>query len=60
MQMIMSESVKHDILISMSKLKKDGIISGHDYNLYGVSKAVNELFLNIKIITFSDKSWAVI
>lgn len=38
------EAVKKDIESWMPKMKKGGIISGHDYNAWeGVNKAVNEL-----------------
>lgn len=37
------EAVKSDILLSLKLVKPNGIISGHDYNLEGVKKAVNEI-----------------
>lgn len=38
------ESVKKDIISWLWKIKKGGIISGHDYNAWeGVNKAVNEI-----------------
>ena len=37
------ECVKKDILAWMPKVKKGGIICGHDMNLSGVLQAVNEL-----------------
>jgi len=58
-------SVVHDINVSLPKLKKTGIMSGHDYipdspTLFGVSQAVNSLFNIEKIKVFSDYSWAII
>lgn len=51
------ESVKNDINIWWSKLKKGGIMSGHDYcpgnkianETYGVIEAVNEFFVTTTI-----------
>lgn len=43
------ESVKEDILAWKNKVKKGGILAGHDYNPegdYGVGKAVRELLPN--------------
>jgi predicted O-methyltransferase YrrM len=58
------ESVKIDISLSLSKLKKDGVISGHDYNRDnhpGVVAAVDE-FVSLgvlkDIMVFSDFSWS--
>lgn len=41
------EFVKKDILAYLPKMKKGGIISGHDYNMShpGVIQAVNEIFV---------------
>lgn len=46
------EDVKNDILCWKNKVKKNGIISGHDYteNWKGVKRAVNEIFGADKII----------
>lgn len=42
------ESVKRDIITWLPKLKKNGIIAGHDYTTSrGVFKAVNEIFTKI-------------
>lgn len=60
------ESVKHDIEISLPKLKKNGIICGHDYLINsdtlngGVDKAVKEIFKDEMVIIFEDSSWAII
>lgn len=58
------DSVKKDIALSLPKLKKDGVISGHDYNRDnhpGVVAAVEE-FANMGILrdiqVFSDFSWS--
>jgi len=52
------EYVKKDIEISLKKLKRNGIICGHDYNseTEGVIQAVNEYFEKPDIV-FSDSSW---
>ena len=54
------EFVKEDIKNSLSKLKPNGIISGHDYceECDGVIKAVNEIFGKPDKV-FSDASWFV-
>jgi predicted O-methyltransferase YrrM len=54
------EFVKDDITNALKKIKKDGLIAGHDYNneTPGVIKAVNEFFGKPDII-FSDSSWLV-
>lgn len=54
------EFVKDDITNALKKIKKGGLISGHDYNKesLGVIKAVNEIFGKPDII-FSDSSWLV-
>jgi len=57
-------SVIRDIKFSLPKLKKNGIICGHDYipdspTLFGVALAVNEIFGKENIKIFSDYSWAV-
>lgn len=52
------ESVKKDIELWYPKIKKGGIISGHDYYLQdnnGVVIAVNELFTDFKI--YSGSVW---
>lgn len=38
------ESVKNDILLFEKKVRAGGLICGHDYNLRGVKKAVNEIY----------------
>jgi predicted O-methyltransferase YrrM len=54
------EHVLADIKISISLLKKGGIIAGHDYNKNtpGVIKAVDEMF-NSNIKLYTDSSWLV-
>jgi len=53
-------NVCEDIELSLKKVKKGGIIGGHDYNLDtpGVIDAVNKYFENVRV--FSDSSWMVI
>lgn len=50
------ESVKEDIIAWLPKVKPNGFIGGHDYNIEGVKKAVNEV-VGTDIITFRDTSW---
>lgn len=54
------EFVKDDITNALKKIKKGGLIAGHDYNeeTPGVINAVNEIFGEPDII-FSDSSWLV-
>lgn len=54
------EYVVSDIKLSLQKIKKSGIICGHDYNdvSAGVVCAVNEMFGKPDKI-FSDSSWMV-
>jgi predicted O-methyltransferase YrrM len=40
------KSVKQDISLWIGKLKKNGIMAGHDYNWPGVKQAVDEKFKN--------------
>jgi hypothetical protein len=54
------ENVKNDILAWLPKIKKDGIIAGHDYTKNendGVVKAVNEVFGIDKIEIVDDRTW---
>jgi len=54
------EFVINDIRLALTKIKKGGIISGHDYHTdtLGVIKAVDEVFGKPDII-FNDSSWLV-
>jgi len=48
--------VKRDINLWLPKVKKGGILSGHDYGARkqpGVKKAIDEIFTDIKVDTFS-------
>lgn len=49
-------SVKKDIEAWVPKVRKDGLISGHDIHLYGVHKAVIEIFPDF-INTGIDNVW---
>ena len=53
-------SVLNDIKISLPKLKKQGIMCGHDFGLGwpGVISAVSEIFHDKFIKLFGDNSWA--
>lgn len=54
------ESVKKDIIAWLPKIRKGGIISGHDYsnNHKGVMKAVNEIFGD-KAKVYNNTVWEV-
>lgn len=43
------EAVKRDIKLWLPKVKKGGVISGHDYDLESVKRAVDEIFPDRKI-----------
>jgi predicted O-methyltransferase YrrM len=51
------ESVKQDIIAWKPKLKKGGIMVGHDYSWDGVKKAVHELLPNA--ISVSRDCWMI-
>jgi len=52
------ESVKKDIKAWWPKIKKGGVMSGHDYfSFSGVRQAVDETFPNVKIS--SDRIWYI-
>jgi hypothetical protein len=53
--------VKKDIEVWSKKVKKGGIISGHDYkNILDVRKAVQDSFKKVEPLLFSDCSWLYI
>ena len=43
------ESVKNDILTWNEHLNPNGLIAGHDYQWSSVRKAVDEIFLNLRV-----------
>ena len=52
------EHVKEDIKIWYPKVRKGGIVCGHDYDVpewEGVKRAVDEIFKNVNIIIDADK-----
>ena len=52
------EHVKEDIALWFPKLKRGGIICGHDYDVpswEGVKRAVDEAFENVNVIVDTDK-----
>ena len=53
------EDVKADILAYLPKVKKGGILSGHDYDSIwaGVIQAVDEILVNVEVV---DGSWIYI
>jgi len=50
------EMVKQDIQVWLPKVKKGGMLSGHDYNLPDVQKAVKEVFPDADHDTFEDST----
>jgi predicted O-methyltransferase YrrM len=56
------ENVKLDLNIWYPKIKKDGVLAGHDYIQFGVKKAVDEFALqnNLKVINeVAQYSWVI-
>ena len=53
------EPVKQDIQHWIPKVKNGGFISGHDYNLWGIRKAIDETFKDVPIRVYSDQSWII-
>lgn len=54
------ESTKNNILKWFSKVKKGGILCGHDYHMGEVKQAVDEVFKFENIKLFKDSSWAYV
>lgn len=54
------DSVKADILTWLTLVKCNGVISGHDYFMPEVRRAVDEIFGDKMIKYFGDSSWSVI
>jgi len=52
------ENVKEDIIAWLPKIKKNGIIAGHDYSLRDVKQAIKETIGHEEIKVYSDSSWA--
>ena len=52
--------IKKDIQNYFNKIKKGGIISGHDYTHPPIQKAVNEFFKKSPLKIFEDTSWVYI
>lgn len=55
------EQCKRDIQNYWPKLKKDGVLLGHDYHKkFGVMQAVNEIFTQERVVLFKNcMSWSV-
>lgn len=51
------EPVKRDIQLWLSKVKKEGLLCGHDFGEQGVKQALDEIFPNYNFKTYSDTSW---
>lgn len=54
-----SENVEKEIKLWYSKIKKDGYISGHDFNMPTVFNVVTKHFDPTYIEIFNDTSWIV-
>lgn len=54
-----SENVEKEINLWIDKIKKDGFISGHDFNLPTVFNVVTKYFDPTFIEIFNDTSWIV-
>lgn len=54
------ESVIKDINCWKPKIKKNGILAGHDFNFTSVQNAINKTIPNKDIKQFCDASWAII
>lgn len=54
-----SENVEKEIKLWYSKVKKDGYISGHDFNLPTVFNVITKYFDPTLIEIFNDTSWIV-
>jgi len=54
------ESVIKDISLWIKKIKKNGIISGHDFSFNSVHNAIKKFFPNKKIELFDGDSWAIL
>lgn len=53
------DCVKNDIITYLTKIKYNGIISGHDYTIFaGVKRAVDEVF-GAPTKVFCDSSWMI-
>jgi hypothetical protein len=50
------KSVKSDIECWLPKIKDNGIIAGHDWNLQSVQKAVHEKFRSKEVKNYKDKA----
>ena len=53
------KAVKADIISWIPKIKDGGIISGHDFHHGPIQKALNELFINTKIMSVNNSIWYV-
>ena len=54
------EAVVADIQGWKPKLRKGGVMAGHDWNMQGVKKALSEVFLGKDATIFQGDSWALI
>ena len=58
------EHIKQDIGLWYPKVKKNGVLAGHDYNVssyQGIVKAVNEFIdvNNLTLVKFEDTDWLI-
>lgn len=54
------ESIQQDIACWYPKVKIGGILSGHDFQICGVEKAVTEFGKEFELTTDGDPSWIII
>ena len=54
------EAVINDIALWTKKIKKNGIISGHDFSFKSVNEAIKHFFPNKKIELFDGDSWGIL
>lgn len=55
-----TESVLADIDAWRPKVRKGGILAGHDINTFGVHDALMQRFMGIEARIFTDSSWGII
>ena len=51
------ESVRADIRAWAPKVRRGGVVAGHDYNLDGVKRAVDEWCASVMVTTERSPSW---
>ena len=51
--------IVHDIWAWLPKLKKQGILAGHDYELHGIRKGLNYIFGNLDLFEVGGTIWSI-